>query len=73
MMWLRKLFKRRKKTALKDGMINLRCIHCGCGVDTDTDHIQIFCPFCGNELFVPAGYYKDLKERYDQSQEDNHA
>lgn len=62
-MWL---FKKRHKTALKNGMINLYCIRCGCSIDTDIMNLSVFCPFCGNELFIPAGYYKDLLEQFDK-------
>ena len=54
--------KKRHKTALKNGMVNLFCTECGASMDTDLEHIQVFCPFCGHELAVPVGYLNDILE-----------
>ena len=56
-------FRKRKKTALKNGMINLICTKCGASMDSDLEHIQVYCPFCSTELMIPAGYFKDLYEK----------
>ena len=56
-------FKRRKK-ALKNGYLNLVCTRCKSSMDTDLGHIQVYCPFCGEEMWVKAGDYRDLYEKF---------
>lgn len=53
----------RKKVKLPNNYINMRCIHCGSSTDTDLEHIQVYCPFCGEELYVRAGEYRNLYEK----------
>ena len=64
-----RLFRRRKKTALKNNYVNLTCTKCGSAMDADLDHVQVYCPFCGHEMFVRAGYYKDLVEQMKKAAE----
>lgn len=60
-MCLKRLFGRRN--GVKNGYLNLTCTKCGSSVDTDLEHIQVYCPFCGHEMVVGAGVFKDLYEK----------
>lgn len=56
-------FKKRKNK-LPNGYLNLTCKRCNSSLDVDLEHIQVYCPFCGNELSVKAGEFKNLYEKY---------
>lgn len=55
--------KRKKQDPIKTGFISLFCSHCKSTTEVDLDNIQVYCPFCGEELMVPAGVYKDLYQK----------
>lgn len=52
----------KKRVKLPNGYLNLRCLQCGSSMDTDMEHVQVYCPNCGAELYVRAGKYRDLIE-----------
>lgn len=41
-------------------MVNLTCPKCGMSLDTDVDHIEEFCPNCGNGLLIPVSKAVDI-------------
>lgn len=58
-------FVRHRRVKL-NGYLNLTCSHCNSSLDVDLEHIQVYCPFCGNELSVKAGEFKSLYEKYNK-------
>lgn len=57
---------KKKKVKLPNNYVNLRCVMCGSSMYTDLEHVQVYCPNCGAELYVRAGEFKDLVEKVNE-------